>query len=423
MTYTPFLIATSRVGKETDLDPYVLPDDAYPELLNAYLLRGVIRKKGGTELLGNDPNYGGRLGIRNPILVAARGAGNTVVAVSLAGAPLEPGSIIITDGTTVFTDNGVGGFTITGGTGTVNVPTNYVTGAINITFTSANLGATITATYLVKVGANSPVMGLCTREIKQINNNALIAFDTTHAYQFDNALQRFVDISTYKVATGQTTTNNVVWTGSNSQFFDYQNFQNAFFATNDVPGSHFYKITNIVAGATTNITTSAANNFAAGDVVYINNVNENVVGVNSINNSFSVVTVPGNPFTIALNTTGGAWTMPSGIAWSQTLSKSAAGDGIRWYDGTGWVNFEPPLDASITSAGPNILQGALLLFAYKGRLVALNTFEGQFGSAPTNFAQRARYSQQGSVFYAPPVPAGTATPIGNASRNRRSIKD
>ncbi len=402
MTYQPFLIATSRVGKETDLDPYVLPDDAYPELLNAYLYRGVIRKKGGTELLGNDPLYGGRLGIRNPILLAARGAGNSVIAVNLAGAPLEPGSIIVTDGTTVFTDNGVGGFTITGGTGTVNVPTNYVTGAINITFTSANLGATITATYLVKVGANSPVMGLCTREIKQINNNALIAFDMTHAYQFDNALQRFVDISTYKVATGQTTINNVVWTGTNSQFFDYQNFQNAFFATNDVPGSQFYKITNITQAAAAVVTTSAANNFAAGDFVYFNNVG----GMVEINNRSGIVTVPGNPFTVAINSTGFSAYTSGGIVWSQTLSRTSGGDGIRWYDGTGWVNFDPPLDATTT---PNILQGALLLFAYKGRLVALNTFEGQQGATPTNFAQRARYSQQGSVFYAPPFPAGGVT--------------
>lgn len=400
MTYQPFLVANARVGKELDLAPWLLADDAFPELLNAYLYRGVIRKKGGTTLLG-------RLGIRNPTLVASRGAGNTTVALSLAGAPIQPGTIVITDGTTTFSDNGTGGFVITGGTGTVNAPTNYTTGAINITFTTANPGAAITATYFVAVNNNSPVMGLCTREINLINNNALVAFDLIHAYQYNNSSGQFVDISTYKQATGQTTTNNVVWTGNNSNFFNYENFQRALFVTNNVIGSNFYAITAITNAASAQVTTSVANNFAIGDVVYFNNVG----GMTQINNLTGVVTANGNPFTVNINSAGFSAYTSGGIAWSQTLSASGAGDGIRWYDGTGWVNFEPPLD---NSTNPVILQGALLLFAYKGRLVALNTFEGTAGNTPTNFAQRARFSQNGNVFYAPPFPTGGVTStLGN----------
>jgi hypothetical protein len=394
MTYQPFLIANQRVGKETDIAPFLLPDDAYPELFNAYQYRGVIRKKGGTQLLGE-----GRLGVFNPTLVAARGGANTTVAVSLAGAPIEPGSIVITDGTTTFTDNGTSGFTITGGTGTVNTPTNYTTGAIDITFTTANLGAAITGRYLKVIDDFSQCMGLCIREINQTNNNGLIAFDRKYSYQFSNTTGQFDNISTYKRGTSQTTDNSVTWNGTDYQFFDYCNFQKAFFETNNVPGNHTYIITAITQAGSAVVTTSAANNFAVGDVVYFNNVG----GMTEINNLQGVVTVAGNPFTVNINSTGFTAYSAGGIAWSQTLSKSAGGDGIRWYDGTGWVNFNPPLDAS---TAPVILQGALLLFAYKGRMVALSTWESTNSSAAVNFQQRARYSQLGNIYYGLVVPAG-----------------
>lgn len=85
----------------------------------------------------------------------ARGAGNTIFAVSLFSTPTYPGSIVVTDGTTVFTDDGLGGFIITGGTGTVNAVTDYVTGSINITFTTASPGATLTADYSQIIRSNN----------------------------------------------------------------------------------------------------------------------------------------------------------------------------------------------------------------------------------------------------------------------------
>jgi hypothetical protein len=418
VTYQPFLIANPRVGQETDIQPWILPNDAFPELLNAYLYRGVIRKKGGTELLG-------RLGVRqdsypfSSTLVVRSGAPQTYAGNTLT-APIEPGSLIITDGVTTFTDNGLNVMAVTAGSGNAGT-INYTTGAYSVTFTAANNSASVTATYIRQVDNNSPCMGLCTYEIKQINNNSLIGFDLTNAYLYNNGLGAFQDISRYKVGTGQTTAaNTVTWTGTNSQFFGYENFQNAFFETNNVAGSNFYAATAVTTGATTQITTSSANNFQAGDIAYFNNFRRTVAGVNpSLNTQQGVVTVPGNPFTVSINTTGDTYTANDGIVWSQTLSKSGARDGIRWYDGTGWANFAPPLSgAGINPAAPvaypDILQGALMLFAYKGRLVALNTFEGQPGVAPTNFAQRARYSQAGNVFYAPPFPTGGVTQaLGN----------
>lgn len=396
MAYTPYFIGPYTVGLEKDLDSYLIPETAFQNLDNAYLWRGRVYKKGGTEPLG-------RLGIRIQVL-GTRGAGADIYNLSLSPAPIEPGSLVITDGTTTFTDNGIGGFTIApGGNGTVNAPTNYATGAINITFNVGNAGATVQADWNLVVNANSPVMGLRRRDISDTPNEELIAFDMTAAYTFDNTNGRFLPIITYKTQATQTTTNTVAWTGTNSAFFQSLNYQGAFFATNNVPGTNAYAITNITKAAAAQVTVGA-NNFAVGDIVYFNNVQ----GMVEINGLTGRVTIAGNPFTVNINSAGFTAYTSGGVAWSHTLSKSGAGDGIRWYDGTGWVNFLPPLDDN-TVGIPRLLQGALLLFAYKGYMVALNTFEGPLGSIPTNFQNRARFSQytsiDGSIFYAPPLPA------------------
>ena len=54
MTTTPFLIADFKTGLDRSLEPWILPRDAFPNLENAYLFRGVIRKRGGSQLLGSN---------------------------------------------------------------------------------------------------------------------------------------------------------------------------------------------------------------------------------------------------------------------------------------------------------------------------------------------------------------------------------
>lgn len=72
-------------------------------------------------------------------------------------------------------------------------------------------------------------------------------------------------------------------------------------------------------------------------------------------------------------------------------------DPIRYnISGTTWTNFQPQIDAAGT-----LLTDALMIFSYKDRMVALSTMEG--GNA---FRQRARFSQNGSVYVTAPVPAG-----------------
>jgi hypothetical protein len=48
-----FMIAPFNVGLETDLKPWMIPDEAFAELNNAYIFRGRVRKRFGSALMGN----------------------------------------------------------------------------------------------------------------------------------------------------------------------------------------------------------------------------------------------------------------------------------------------------------------------------------------------------------------------------------
>lgn len=390
MTYQPLTIANMKTGLEKDIDSFLIAEDAFPVLNNAYLWRGRVYTKGGTQLLG-------RLGVRLQ-RIDTRGAPPQVVAGNLLFIPIEPGSLTITDGITTFTDNGVGGLILTSGVGTSGT-INYTTGAYSVTFNAVNAGAAVIAKYFVKVNASSPVMGLRDFEVSSPILIGLMAFDMVSAYTFNPATSEFEQQIVYKGFPANT----VQWTGSNSDFFYSTNFQNAFFATNNTSGLHSYAITNITNAANAQITIGA-NNLAVGDFVYINNV----IGMTGVNNSYVAVTIPGNPVTVNLNTIASGAYISGGVLQSPQKSKTAGGDGIRWWDGTGWVNFQPIIQNVNTPTGgtPQILQGALLILPYKGYLVVFNTLEGQVGAAAQRYPQRARWSQLGLSYPSLPVPAG-----------------
>lgn len=85
---------------------------------------------------------------------------------------------------------------------------------------------------------------------------------------------------------------------------------------------------------------------------------------------------------------------------AQDSSAVAEGDGIRWYGqesgtgNTGWANFNPQL-----TGGPTYLLGGLIILPYKDRLLVLNTYEGANLAGSVNYAQRARWSQNGTPFF------------------------
>src|SRR5216684_1396026 len=81
-------------GFRTDREPFVIDNDNFPTLVNAYQWRGRIKRKRGTVFLG-------RL---NRFLGTTDGSGNLTVTISPH--PIDAGIISVVIGTDLFTDQG-----------------------------------------------------------------------------------------------------------------------------------------------------------------------------------------------------------------------------------------------------------------------------------------------------------------------------
>lgn len=64
-SYKPFLIANFRTGIELDLEPWLLPQDAFSELKNAYIKDGKLIKRSGYSLLADTEAAHPIMGIMN----------------------------------------------------------------------------------------------------------------------------------------------------------------------------------------------------------------------------------------------------------------------------------------------------------------------------------------------------------------------
>jgi len=248
-----------------------------------------------------------------------------------------------------------------------------------------------------RLANNTPVMGLRTRELFGIGLQQLIAFDTTNDYFFDTGTETFLPLPSFMPVT---------WSGTDYQFFYTINYAGAFWATNFKPGLHGMAVSNAVAGVgITTITTSTPHGFTTGQTVLLINLG----GMNDLNGKTFIITVI-DPvtFTIPFQSTG-IYTS-GGMALNSEVSV-AGQDGIRYYGDlnyggttvhTSWANYNPPLDPT------KVLAGALLMFAYRGYLVFLNTWEGNENGV-FNYGNRARWTQLGTPYYSLPVPADTAS--------------
>lgn len=388
----PLFIGPYEIGVQQNLKPFMLPESAFPDLLNAFVFRGRVERKDGYTFLGRLRRELTTVSSGN---ITAGGAGsftfNLFTGMGLLStepeAQLEPGNIttitIVIGAQTLNDTLGNGTMSIVGAGAITAASINYATGVLTLTFSGA-FGPT-SSTFSGAYYPTLPVMGIRTRDVPgQINDEQTIFFDTKYAYRFSS---QFEELPSTLVTT---------WSGADYQQFWTTNFQvdalsnPLFWATNNVPGLPGYAVTLFASAAagppSTVDVTAAGNTFGVGDVVYFVNLS----GAGAANNLLTgTVTVPGNTFTISNPGTGvftnGAIT--GGYAISPDVNVSGNGDGIRYYSSGTWTNLTPVIN-------PNtVLQGCLMLIAYKNRMLALNTWEGVPGSAATNFPQRVRWSQ------------------------------
>lgn len=193
-----FLIAPLTSGLQTDLKPWMIPDDAYTRLDNAYVWRGRVRKRVGS--IGIGEAFPGATPLNSRVRIklgTTNGAGN--LSGTVPGAPFKIGQLFSV-GTRIYTVD------------TLGVPANLLQD-----------GATTTATFNTTTGAfvfvgsqatadvyfypSNPIMGLEQYQSDVINDQFTYAFDRQFAYFFDNAIP------------GWDRSGIPQWHGSNSDFF------------------------------------------------------------------------------------------------------------------------------------------------------------------------------------------------------------
>ena len=186
--FQPFPIYDLKYGKVTAKKPWLLPQDAFKELLNAYVERGVLKKrKGYTE-------WGRMVHLVEDESVGTGDKSEVTFSGTLANVPIR--DLEITDGVEKFTDNGDG--TLTGDAGGVGTIV-YETGAFSVTFNAApEIDADITADYNFYPGL--PVMGIW--EHYTATGRYLLAFDTKRMCKYNSTTSLLNDMAEEDTWTG-----------------------------------------------------------------------------------------------------------------------------------------------------------------------------------------------------------------------------
>jgi hypothetical protein len=169
--YSPLKITGMTTGLVQEREEFILPDDAYPILENAYIFRERIKRKKGYQLLGRlQRNIG-----------TTDGSGNLTVTINPH--PIQPGIASFTVGTNLFNDPGGASpvTLLTSGPGTAVL--NRTTGVLAI---SASNAATA-----VQYFPGLPVMGIRQQELQNSASDQTVFFDQDYAYIFDGTLMQF----------------------------------------------------------------------------------------------------------------------------------------------------------------------------------------------------------------------------------------
>jgi len=206
-------------GLESDVKPWLLPDNAFSKLENAYVFRGRVKKRFGSSNMS--PSYlSSRL---------------RMVATALAPPPFEyttAGNLAVGQMFSVGSDT----YTVTDTTPGASLLTSSANTAIVLDPTTIEFAGAPPAT--VYWYPSLPVMGLFQYEEEAVNDELSIAFDQNYAYYYD------------RVAQGWARMPGATWSGANYNFFwgvNYRgsaSYQRTFWATNDVDPIRYWDGTN-----------------------------------------------------------------------------------------------------------------------------------------------------------------------------------
>lgn len=441
------IVGPINKGLRNDRTAFIIDNDSFPTLVNAYQWRGRVKRKRGTELLGRLNRYfnaGSAM-----IVLDGSGNGNLLTGFGITtlspNASIVPGTVHFTDSTAVvnYTDPTKDGFLTPTGTGGPNT-INYSTGAIHI---PGAAGDTITATGAVLSTfyyfPDLPVMGIRDFRNPPVNVTSIdvpaitIVFDTVYSYEVSSALDAtahypIFDVSFYKNPIAGTFGANpqkavwtpVTWSGQDFELFWTTNFQGAMWATNGTPGMQFQKAamgqTATVAADNKTVTfTIAGSPVVVGDFVFVNEWVGPAPDTFNFQTGYVIApVVPGVSFTVFFPfalITAGVYT--DGIVQYLTNTFNSMIDGIRWYDGDptgggiypptqpfGWVNYAPPLSQgaySIGGAPPDkyYLVGATMIYPFRDFLVFFGPYIQTSTGSPLWLQDTVIYMANGTPYY------------------------
>jgi len=432
------IVGNFSQGLTTNRLPFVIGDDAFPEMYNFYSWRGRVKRKRGTVFLGqmqiqvtvvSSPTSPWQLGQQ----ALTSGAINLVTAFSLpVNSTIVSGTLsLIVNGQT-YTEPSTPDGTLVGsggGSGTIN----YATGAVTIVGGGSNNLTGTFSYYPVQ-----PAMGL--RDFSSSASSEqfplLLGFDTTNSYQLN---QTNSSVSFYNVNFFKTTGVPFSWSGADYQLFWTTNYPDtnstssgSLWATNNVPGLNMVSASYTSGSGTPNIIfnltykISAYTNLVVGDKLWFNEWS----GGSTINGLVGTVTsaVGASSGNYTIQFTGNQTVSGTGVA--QLLTNTVAGqDGIKWYDGDptattgipaatglGWVNFSPPLTATSTiiDTAPSALYylvGAQFIVPFKDRLLFFSPWIQTSSGNPIQLQDTVIWSWNGTPYYTTPVPSGQTANI------------
>lgn len=400
------ILSSIAAGLRTYEKPFLISNDAFPTIENALCWRQRLMKKPGSSLVGRLKRSLGTTGA-SPFIA------------TIVPTPLQHGTSSFFIGNVILTDADI---TVAPLAALTSSDPSY-SGTLNRTTGVLTIIHPVIPPTIVLFAPGLPVMGIEEFDANQdpslpIDTPDIVYFDTVYSYIFNGSV--FQDNSFYKLSG-----NLVYWNGQDYQQLNSTNYFRALFLTNNNPGAHFLKITNVTAiggppSTQVSVTTDVPNNWIVNDLVFFNEIQ----GMVELNGVTGTVAVPGNPATITVPSNTYTPYTGGGIVQSLTNQSPSAmqnagkvGDGIRWYDGpgssagapTGFVNFSPPLTSINPPPGSTIsyLTGARILIPFGSRLLAIGTYEttvsttGSISYSTVYYGNRIRYCEVASTpFYA-----------------------
>lgn len=237
----PFYITAFDKGLTNNKKPFLIPDEAFSTLENAYVYRDRVLKREGLQFIGADANHSRlRRSIPSPpVTLATQASGasyinpdlladaNINVRATEPDAQIAQSSIAITVGAVTFKDVTGTGVLTGSGANTGNI--NYTTGELILNF-SPPLGGSTDVDVDFQYFPTLPVMGIPLRDNATLNDEQTIWFDTKYAYVWNgSAFDEFIAGTT--------------WSGTNADFFWATNYRGA------APQTKLFFVTNFVVNA------------------------------------------------------------------------------------------------------------------------------------------------------------------------------